>query len=100
MKNVNFGMKKIGDGNPCFITFEAGPTHSGFDSAKALIKLAAETGADAIKFQIVDPDRLVADKKQPFSYGVLVDKDTGEIETVTEPLYDILNRRALIIKSG
>jgi N,N'-diacetyllegionaminate synthase len=38
--------------------------------------LATEAGADAIKFQILDPDRLVADKKQLFSYDVFIDRDT------------------------
>lgn len=92
---VKIGHREVGDGNPCFVTYEAGPTHSGLESAKELVRLAAEAGADAIKFQIVDPDRLVADKKQPFSYSILVDKETGRTEEVTEPLYDILCRRAL-----
>ena len=60
-----------------------------------MVKLAAEGGADAIKFQIVDPDRLVADKKQLFTYNVLVDSQSGRTEKVSEPLYDILCRRAL-----
>ncbi len=94
-KTVSFGDKKIGDGHPCFITFEAGPTHDGIETAKKLVELTAEAGADAVKFQIVDPERLVADKKQPFSYDILVDRETGKTETVTEPLYDILCRRAL-----
>lgn len=92
---VTIGNKTIGDGHPCFITFEAGPTHNGLESAKRLVKLAAEAGADAVKFQTFDPDRLVADKKIPFSYEVLVDRATGKTETVEEPLYDILCRRAL-----
>lgn len=92
---VKFGEQKVGDGEPRFITFEAGPTHDGLKSAKRLVTLAAETGADAIKFQIFDPDRLVADKKQPFSYDVLTDRETGKTETITEPLYDILCRRCL-----
>ena len=92
---VKIGNKKIGDGNPCFITFEAGPTHDGVGSAKLLATAANYHGADAIKFQILDPDRLVADKKQLFSYNILVDKETGKLENVSEPLYDILCRRAL-----
>jgi len=92
---VQFGDRKIGDGFPCFITFEIGPTHNGFDSAKRLIKYAAEAGADAVKFQIFDPDRLIADKKQLFTYKVLVDRKTGETETISEPLYDLFVRRAL-----
>ncbi len=91
----HIGQKKIGDDAPCFITFEIGPTHSGIDSAKRLIKYAAEAGADAVKVQILDPDRLVSDKKQLFSYDVLKDKTTGEMETIEEPLYDILKRRYL-----
>jgi len=92
---VKIGDRLLGDGHPCFITFEAGPTHRGIESAKALVRHAAEAGADAVKFQIVDPDRLVADRAMPSSYEVLVDRATGRTETVTEPLYDILCRRAM-----
>lgn len=92
---VAFANKRVGDGEPCFITFEAGPTHDGLDTAKRLVKYAAEAGADAVKFQVFDPDRLVADKKMLFSYEVLADRETGRLETVEEPLYDILCRRCL-----
>ena len=92
---VVIGKNVIGDGNPCFITFEIGPTHEGFESAKRLIKCASASGANAVKFQIFDPDRLVADKKQTFSYKVLKDKKTGETEIVEENLYDILSRRCM-----
>ena len=92
---VTIKNKNIGVGYPCFITFEAGPTHNGVESAKRLVKYAADSGADAVKFQIFDADRLVADKAQLFSYGVLKNRETGEIETIQEPLYDILQRRSL-----
>lgn len=92
---VTIGNKKIGDGAPCFITFEIGPTHHGLESAKRLVRYAAEAGADAVKFQILDPDRLVADKKQLFTYEVLVDRATGRTESVSEPLYDLFVRRSL-----
>ncbi|MCK5099800.1 MAG: N-acetylneuraminate synthase family protein [Desulfobacteraceae bacterium] len=87
--------KKVGDGNPVFIVFEAGPTHDGIESAKQLVKYAAKAGADAIKFQILDPERLVPDKTQVFSYEILVNRESGEQKQVTEPLYDILMRRYL-----
>ena len=87
--------KTIGDGESCFVTLEAGPTHHGLESAKRLTSLAAESGADAIKFQVLDPDRLVANRKQLFSYDVLVDAKSGRTETVSEPLYDILCRRSM-----
>ncbi len=92
---VKIGNRDVGEGAPCFITYEAGPTHSGIASAKELVRHAAQSGADAVKFQLLDPDRLVADRKLPFSYDVLADAATGRTETVTEPLYDILCRRTL-----
>jgi len=92
---INLGDKTIGDGNPVFLVFEAGPTHDGLETAKKLVSLAAEAGADAVKFQLVDPDRLVSDKKQLFAYNVLEDKETGRTRPVEEPLYDILCRRTL-----
>lgn len=92
---VKFGTREVGDGAPCFITFEAGPTHDGLESAKRLVTMAAKAGADAVKFQILDPDRLVADRKMEFTYDVLVNRETGETETVSEPLYDILCRRSM-----
>ncbi len=94
-RRVKIGSREVGDGAPVFVVFEAGPTHDGIESAKALVSHAARAGAHAIKFQIVDPDRLVADRKQPFSYEVLIDRETGKTETVVEPLYDILVRRVL-----
>lgn len=92
---VVFANRRVGDGEPCFITFEAGPTHDGLEMAKRLVKHASEAGADAVKFQVFDPDRLVADKSLMFSYEVLMDKASGKTETVEEPLYDILCRRCL-----
>ncbi|MCG8552717.1 MAG: N-acetylneuraminate synthase family protein [Desulfobacterales bacterium] len=93
--NMQLGNRSIGDGCPVFIVFEAGPTHDGLASAKRLVRCAAQAGADAVKFQILDPDRLVPDKTQMFSYEILLDKDTGERIEKTEPLYDILVRRCL-----
>lgn len=92
---INIGNKFIGDGHPTFITFEAGPTHQGLESAKELVRLAAEAGGDAVKFQIFDPDELVADKSLMYSYDVLVDRESGATETISEPLYDIFVRRSL-----
>ena len=93
--SFSIGKRAIGDGAPCFIVYEAGPTHDGLDTAIDLCRLAADAGADAVKFQIIDPDRLVADRKQPFSYDILVDRASGRTETVSEPLYDLLARRSM-----
>lgn len=93
--NFKIGDRGIGQGHPCYITFEAGPTHSGIKTALELVNQAAEAGADAVKFQLFDLDRLVPDRKQMFTYSILVDSTTGKLEEVTEPLYDILLRRHL-----
>jgi N,N'-diacetyllegionaminate synthase len=94
-KIVNFGARRLGDSEPVFVTFEAGPTHNGLESAKRLVTYAAEAGADAVKFQMLDPDRLVSDRKQMFEFDVLLDRETGRTETIKEPLYELFVRRAL-----
>jgi N,N'-diacetyllegionaminate synthase len=98
MNNLKINNIELGDKNSTFITFEIGPTHNGVDSAKRLIKHSVDAGANAVKFQIFNPDKLVADKKQIFSYEILIDKKTGEKKTIEEPLYDILKRRCLSIE--
>lgn len=92
---INFGSKSIGDGQKVYIVFEAGPTHTGLNSCKKLIDAAALAGADAIKFQIADHKKLMADDDLMFTYEVLKDRNTGETEKVTEPLIDIWERRFL-----
>lgn len=92
---ININNILVGEGAPCFITFEAGPTHQGLASAKRLAKHSKDAGANAIKFQVFDSLRLVADPTLPFTYQVLADMATGKMETVTEPLRDILLRRQL-----
>lgn len=96
IRNIQFANQQVGDEHPCFITFEAGPTHQGLQSAKRLAKYAKEAGGNAIKFQVFDPMRLVADPSLPFTYQVLIDAASGKMETVVEPLRDILLRRQMM----
>lgn len=93
MRQVAIGDRRCGDGEPVFIVFEAGPTHTGADAARRLIDVAAEAGADAIKFQILDTDRLIGDKDLEITYKTL--RPGGGVEDVTERLDTILQRRAL-----
>ncbi len=92
---VSIGGKVLGAGQPVFIVFEAGPTHDGLEAACRLIDVAADAGADAVKFQIVDADSLVPDRNLQFSYQYLCDRQTGQLETVSESLWEILKRREL-----
>lgn len=53
--------KKIGASSPVFIIAEIGTNHNGdFNLARSLIRAAAKTGVDAVKFQIVSPDESYA----------------------------------------
>ncbi|BDS14373.1 N-acetylneuraminate synthase family protein [Aureispira anguillae] len=83
--------------NGTYIVLEAGPTHSGIDSAKELAKMAKEAGANAVKYQLLYADRLMAKKDVLFSYKYLQYDADGKEEFIefTEPLYDVLKRREL-----
>lgn len=49
---MRIGTKSIGESQPCFIVAEIGMNHDGSkQKAKDLIAVAAEAGADAVKFQ-------------------------------------------------
>jgi N,N'-diacetyllegionaminate synthase len=74
----------------CRIVFEAGPTHSGLEEALQLVKVAK--GADAIKFQLVNADRLVADREKLIGFSVL---ENGQMAERAESLHAILKRREL-----
>ena len=94
-RELKIGDHWIGDSHPCFITYEAGPTHDGMETAIGLVREAAKAGANAIKFQIFDADKLVENKDQLFDYKILLDKATNDEMNISEPLYDILKRRQL-----
>lgn len=57
---VNIAGRVVGSGQPCFVIAEAGVNHNGHpDMAMELIRVAAEAGADAVKFQTFSAERLV-----------------------------------------
>ena len=80
-----------------FIVLEAGPTHNGLRSAKQLAKAAKNAGADAVKYQLLYADRLMADKSVLFTYKYLeIDANGKEkFKPIEERLYDVLKRREL-----
>ena len=59
----------IGENSPVFIIAEAGVNHNGnLKFAKQLIDAAANAGADAIKFQTWDTDKILLDDVQMVEY--------------------------------
>lgn len=74
----------LGAGEPCFIIAEAGVNHNGdAELAHRLVEVAAEAGADAVKFQTFDPDVLVSRDAPKAEYQVA---NTGEEESQLEML--------------
>jgi sialic acid synthase SpsE len=52
MKTIDVGGRIIGEGQPIYFIAEAGVNHNGrLDLARKLVDIAAECGADAVKFQ-------------------------------------------------
>ncbi len=83
--------------NGTYIVFEAGPTHYGIESAKKLAKIAKESGGNAIKFQLLYADRLMAIKDTVFTYKCMKYDEQGneKFYDVEERAYDVLKRREL-----
>jgi len=77
---LDVGRRRIGDGHPCYVIAEAGSNHDGrLDQARRLIDVAAEAGADAVKFQLFRAKKLYARKAGRSEYLKL-----------DRPIYDII----------
>jgi len=62
MEIVKIGDRPVGSGAPVYIIAEAGSNHDrDLDQARRLIDVAAEAGADAVKFQTFRADAIVAE---------------------------------------
>lgn len=56
-RHIQIGDRPVGPGEPVFIIAEIGINHDGaLERAHALVDAAADSGADAVKFQTVDAD--------------------------------------------
>ena len=75
---VQIGSRMVGSGERVFVIAEAGVNHNGDpELARQLARTAAEAGADAVKFQTFDAER-VASEDSPKAAYQLETTDPGE----------------------
>ncbi len=86
MVEVKIGERLVGNGHPPFVVVEAGVNHNGdLETAFAMIRLAREAGADAVKFQTFKAEEFVADHTLAYTY-------TSQGREITEPQIDMFKR--------
>ena len=73
--------RTVGAGAPCYVIAEAGANHNrDLGMARELIDVAADAGADAVKFQVYSGKALYSTKTPRFTYlEGISDKETHEI---------------------
>ena len=86
MLTLRIGGRAVGDGEPCFVIAEAGANHNrDLALARELIAVAAEAGADAVKFQTYSAETLYSKKTPRFSYlERLSDQSTWDLVKAIE----------------
>ncbi len=87
---LKIGDREIGEGNPCFVIAEIGINFNGeLALAKASIDAAADSGADAVKFQTFHAEEFVADRSLLYSYN------DAEGRSIVESQFDMFKRLEL-----
>ena len=80
MQRITIGDRAVGPGEPTYVIAEAGSNHNGdLATAKQLIDVAVDAGADAVKFQT-------------FRAAELYVEDSGTVEYLDDPrpIYEII----------
>lgn len=88
-KEFELGGIQVGSGHPPYIIAEVGINHNGDVSiAKKMIKVAAEAGVDAVKFQTFRTEEFLTDRSIPYTYS-------SQGKEITESMFDMFKRTEL-----
>lgn len=88
-RTISIGTRQVGPGHRCLVIAEAGVNHNGcLQRALQLVDVAAEVGADAVKFQTFRADKLVTRNAPKAEYQK---QATGDDESQ----YDMLKQLEL-----
>lgn len=69
MCDIKIGNKSIGKSQDVFLCAEVGTTCNGdLKTAKDMIDVAAQSGLDALKFQVINPDKDFSDPEMTYTY--------------------------------
>ncbi len=79
--SIRIADRSVGEGAPCYIIAEAGANHDrAKDLALDLVRIAAEAGADAVKFQTYSAETLYSTKTPRPSYlDAITDKSMHDL---------------------
>jgi N,N'-diacetyllegionaminate synthase len=81
---IRIGTRRITNDSPCYIIAEAGVNHGGdIQLAFRLIDIAADAGADAVKFQAFRTEHLILENVEKAPYQI---ENTGRKQTQSEML--------------
>ena len=77
MPDIEIGDRRVGPGFPCFVIAEAGVNHNGeVELARQMVHTAAESGADAIKFQTFNAEKLASTHAAKAEYQIVNSHDS------------------------
>ena len=81
VQEFQIGRRTVGPGHPTYVIAEAGANHNrDLDTARGLIDVAADAGADAVKFQTYSGASMYSTKTPAFKYlAPLTDKSPTEL---------------------